>query len=234
MKRAFLPLPAVGVLGVVLALNVSGGASAEVPCPPGITSPRYCTEPKPIVDTKHASHVTATAATLNGVVNPNGTVTRYHFEYGRTSKYGKKTSEVFLPGDSRKYHVSARITGLLPNRTYHFAIMASSSGGSAEGKDVTFRTAEECNGILPSMNVTPKTVNAKGRLTIRYKLCGSAKVVITIKGTNASSTMTFTNQEAGTHNVVRKAPSVKGSYDVTVKASESGRSQSRTESITVK
>jgi hypothetical protein len=39
-----------------------------------------------------ASGVTATAATLNGVVNPGGTDTTYTFEYGTTPAYGSSTT----------------------------------------------------------------------------------------------------------------------------------------------
>lgn len=45
----------------------------------------------PAVTTSAASGVTATAATLNGTVNPEGAATTYQFQYGTSTSYGSVT-----------------------------------------------------------------------------------------------------------------------------------------------
>jgi hypothetical protein len=84
-------------------------------------------------------------AMLNGRVNPNGSgVTDCHFEYGRTSAYGKMTrcdqSPVALGTGAMDEPVSATTEPLDPNTTYHFRLFASNIGGTAKGKDRTFTT----------------------------------------------------------------------------------------------
>ncbi|MHB8458363.1 MAG: hypothetical protein ACYDBS_11860, partial [Acidimicrobiales bacterium] len=46
------------------------------------------TQAPPSVVTQAATSVTATQATLNGTVNPNGAATTYQFQYGTTTSYG--------------------------------------------------------------------------------------------------------------------------------------------------
>ena len=41
-----------------------------------------------------ATGVTASGASLNGNVNPNGVATSYHFEYGLTDAYGARSPAV--------------------------------------------------------------------------------------------------------------------------------------------
>jgi hypothetical protein len=88
-----------------------------------------------------ATAITSRAATLNGTVNPGGAATTYRFSYGRTSSYGKATTVASLPAGTAAAPVSARITGLLPGRTYHYRLTATNSGGASNGADRTFRTA---------------------------------------------------------------------------------------------
>jgi len=96
----------------------------------------------PTVVTGAASSVTTTSATLNATVNPNGAeVTKCEFEYGETTAYGKTASCTSLPGSGTSaVAVSASITGLTANITYHFRISATNVGGTNEGADATFGT----------------------------------------------------------------------------------------------
>src|SRR5581483_11360804 len=52
----------------------------------------------PVVSTGPASQVAATSAEVTGTVNPEGSATTYHFEYGPTGGYGFSTAEVGLTG----------------------------------------------------------------------------------------------------------------------------------------
>ncbi len=93
----------------------------------------------PIVTTRTATNVTSSTATLNGSVNPNGATTTVHFEYGLTTSYGSSTATHSFSGHTTQ-NVSANISGLSPNTTYHFRLVGSNSGGTRYGGDRTLTT----------------------------------------------------------------------------------------------
>src|SRR5207248_9008764 len=89
-----------------------------------------------------SSSIAANSATLNGVVNPNGLeVTECKLEYGTTTRYGSTATCTPPPGSGTgNVAVSAAISGLSENTTYHFRIVAKNAGGTSEGADETFKT----------------------------------------------------------------------------------------------
>lgn len=93
-----------------------------------------------IATTGKAKDVKATSATLTGSVNPEGRATTYYFQYGRTAKYGLRTTKRSAGSGNAARSVSAAIRGLRPNTTYHFRIVASNSRGTSTGRDRTLRT----------------------------------------------------------------------------------------------
>ena len=98
--------------------------------------------PAPTVVTGSASSVTQTSATLSATVNPNGAnVSACEFEYGTSTSYGKTVACTTLPGDGTSaVSVSAPLTGLTANTTYHFRTSTTNAGGTSKGSDATFTT----------------------------------------------------------------------------------------------
>jgi hypothetical protein len=97
----------------------------------------------PSVETKAASAVGETSATLNASINPRGgALSVCTFEYGTSTKYGSSASCKTLPGSgSSPVAVSALIAaGLTANTEYHYRISATNASGTAQGADVTFKT----------------------------------------------------------------------------------------------
>jgi hypothetical protein len=110
----------------------------------------------PNVETKPATLVEDTAATLNGHLDPatadgGGEVTQCRFEYVVASEY--KPSEVnpyaagatapCSPGPpyTSPNDVAAHIaSGLTPSTTYHYRLRAANANGAGEGEDETFTT----------------------------------------------------------------------------------------------
>lgn len=97
----------------------------------------------PAVSTGPATRVTATTATLSGLVNPGNQETTYHFEYGLTTQYGQ-VSETASVGaaDLEDHPVSAALTGLEPGAVYHYRLMATNATGTTTGEDATFTAVE--------------------------------------------------------------------------------------------
>jgi hypothetical protein len=104
----------------------------------GLTAASALASGPPIVETKPATSIHATEATLNGSVKPNGATTKYYFEYGTTTSYGSRTAEATAPLNPE---VSKVIEGLMSGTPYHFRIVATNSNGTSNGLDAVFTTA---------------------------------------------------------------------------------------------
>ena len=124
MRRvlALLALPC------ALALAAAAPALAANPVPPAVT-------------TGAVKDVTQTTATLTGSVDPKGTATTYHVEYGTSDSYGLSTAEKSAGSASGSTDVEAAVTGLTNATTYHYRVVATNSAGVTRGVDRTFATA---------------------------------------------------------------------------------------------
>jgi DNA-binding beta-propeller fold protein YncE len=91
--------------------------------------------------TTGAASATAQSATLEGTVNPEGTHTAYHFEYGTEATYGASSPEEEAGAGSTDVPASFLVEGLEPNTTYHYRLVAANSLGSSAGDDATFTTS---------------------------------------------------------------------------------------------
>ncbi len=96
----------------------------------------------PDVRTGSASDLRETAATVNGTVNPDGlTVASCVFEYGTSSSYGQEAECSPKPGSgSASLAVSATLSGLQSQTTYHFRLKVANANGTSYGEDGTFFT----------------------------------------------------------------------------------------------
>jgi hypothetical protein len=102
--------------------------------------------PLPTVSTEDADGVTTSVATLRGTVNPEGKqLIGCHFEWGATTSYGNSAACVpaagSIPPDSTDHAVEAEISGLSPNVTYHFRLVAATAEGTSNGNDRLLTTA---------------------------------------------------------------------------------------------
>ncbi len=96
--------------------------------------------PAPTVGGGSSSKVTATTANVAATVIPNGQSTTYLFEYGTTSDYGFQTTPASAGSGSSSIDGSGGLANLQSGTTYHYRVVAYSTGGTTLGTDHTFTT----------------------------------------------------------------------------------------------
>lgn len=133
-RRVAVLLVAVSRLLLILTLL----AAAALPAAAGAQTPEPAA---PVATTGVADSITETSANLNGTVDPNATLTTYHFEYGTSAGYGLTTPEDTAPEGADPVAVKAAIQGLTRNTTYHYRLVATNPAGISRGADRTFRSA---------------------------------------------------------------------------------------------
>jgi hypothetical protein len=169
--------------------------------------------PAPAVTTLAPAEVTATAAALAGVVEPNDSVlTACSFEFGSGSAgelYDRVIPCSLLPvALNGEQAVSAQLSGLAPNTTYHYRVLASSASGTSVGGAQTFTTPTSTQVALVHPNPSISGTPANGQqLTCHANLptgdsaqlsYGWLRDLIPIAGANAS-TYTVKGQDTGHH-----------------------------------
>jgi DNA-binding beta-propeller fold protein YncE len=102
----------------------------------------------PFFDAAVAPDVTTGAATptteggmLSGTVDPLGFPTSYHFDYGADESYGSSTADVDAGTGTGNVDAAATLTGLAPNTTFHYRLVASNASISNFGADQAFTTS---------------------------------------------------------------------------------------------
>ena len=111
--------------------------------PTGLGSPDGVPFAAPTVETKAASGVTQTGATLNATVDPNGSeVTECVFEYGSSLPSGKSVPCSPAPGSGGSpVTVTGSLSGLSADTSYEYRVIAKSEGGTSTGSAEGFTTA---------------------------------------------------------------------------------------------
>ncbi len=138
-RRLLAPTAAASLTGLALAATALAGATATAPV--AITGPVTATGPQ--------------TATLSGTVNPNGVSTSWQFQYGKTTTYGSSTTALDAGTGNVNTGVSASLTGLAPGTSYHYRLVAMSSGGVTDGADGIFTTT--ASSAPPGATTSPAT-----------------------------------------------------------------------------
>jgi hypothetical protein len=94
----------------------------------------------PAVAGGSADGITSTGAVLHGSVNPKDKPTTYVFEYGLTTAYGEQTPQGSAGKGKSAVPVTGELTGLAPDTTYHFRLVATNEKGTTRGSDTSFTT----------------------------------------------------------------------------------------------
>lgn len=125
-------------IGAVRTFKTTGGTAAA-----------------PAVITQPVSAITTTSAVLHGQVNPSGSQTAFTFEYGTSTAFGAITTVVALDDADVPEPVTAALSGLAPDTTYYYRVVAANATGTTNGATLRFSTGP---GGLPA--VTTGTAGA--------------------------------------------------------------------------
>jgi hypothetical protein len=96
-----------------------------------------------------ATGIGTSSATLAGTVRPNGQLTVYRLEYGKTTAYGSQTTLASAGSGVGPVAVSQAISGLAADTLYHYRLTATNNSDTTPGADRSFRT-----GALPPSAAT--------------------------------------------------------------------------------
>jgi len=100
----------------------------------------------PTIADEHLLSAGTTGARIKGLVNPEGFPTTYSCEYGPTAAYGQSTPAIPIGSEREDKPVLCTLTGLDPDTTYHWRLIASNtsdasvSSGPTESADHTLKT----------------------------------------------------------------------------------------------
>jgi hypothetical protein len=160
LKTTVLESSAYGVVGVVLSANdlqpsttyryrlvaVNHSKDGKEEYKSEGKEGSFVTPPAPSLTarTEPVGGVSATSATLNGVVDPDGAGATYAFQagiYNGASTVYSTIAQGPTGSESGPVPESFTLTGLQPGTTYAYRVTISSAYGVAEGTPVTFTTA---------------------------------------------------------------------------------------------
>jgi hypothetical protein len=171
--------PAAGSVFAGWSGACSGTTTCEVTISEALSATAEFTQEPPVVATAGSSSIARITAEVAGTINPNGAPTsECKFEYGTTTSYGSSAACAASPGEGTSpVPVTAALTGLTPNTTYHYRLLAANAVGSNHGTDATFTTTTtppligpaEASAITQSTATITATLEARG-IPTRWEL----------------------------------------------------------------
>jgi hypothetical protein len=138
----------------------------------------FTTESLPVVGTGEAQNITRTSATLSGTVTPIDRETTYYFQYiseaGYQAALAGDTEEKGDPFTASETTTPLRLTvstapqavgplpasGLLPEETYHYRLVATNNFGAEYGEPHTFRTEAKAPPVVATGPVSGVSQNS--------------------------------------------------------------------------
>lgn len=116
----------------------------------------------PSVSGVSAGTITTASAVIAAAVNPNLQDTTVVVNYGLTPSYGSTTPPQDLGAGNAPGSFTAALTGLQPNKTYHFDVVATNADGQTTTSDGVFTTLPPLTASIASAS----TLGPALRLTI--------------------------------------------------------------------
>jgi hypothetical protein len=114
----------------------------------------------PAAVTGAAASVTSTSADVTGTINPSGLETFWEFQWGTSTAYGNNTIASGPIAGSTSNSVLAPISGLQPDTTYHFRLVAIQGAAGVSGSPTVSGGNDE-SFTTPKTGAGSTTSNAK-------------------------------------------------------------------------
>jgi hypothetical protein len=135
----------------------TGEEETQAPCEGTISRDGCFTTPGPSLSGESVSAISSSSSKLEGMIDPRGSLTSYHFEYDTTAytqgeaSHGTSvpSANVGLGSGMQGIEVSQPVQGLQPNTEYHYRVVAKSeveitpgevAAEEFDGPDQTFVT----------------------------------------------------------------------------------------------
>jgi hypothetical protein len=120
------------------------------------------------VATGPATGLEPEAATVTGTLTPGGVDAHYYFQWGTTTGY--QHTAPLPPGTdagsgTEAVQAEASMTGLVPNTTYHYRLVAQNSYGVTYGQDLVFTTPGP-----PRITVEPVSAVSQASATLHAQV----------------------------------------------------------------
>jgi sugar lactone lactonase YvrE len=120
------------------------------------------------LSTGPVANLQPTSATLTGSLSPNGFDAHYYFQWGKSAAYGSQSPAP--PGTdagegAEAVKAETGLSGLVPNTTYHYRIVAENSFGTSFGSDQAFTTSGP-----PRITSEPATAIGHEEATLNAKV----------------------------------------------------------------
>jgi hypothetical protein len=173
-----------------------------------------------------------TTAAFTGSVNPAGLPTTAFFQYGLDAKYTgagplaytQSTPPQAVGSDFATHTVTASVTGLVPNATYHVRLVATNSAGTTFGPDVAFNTLTTAPPPPPTLGKTFNISLVNGVVLIKVN-----GVFIPLTELQQIPTNTVIDALHGTLTLTIAAPGgTGGAHDAAAKGKKKVKTQSGT------
>ncbi len=172
--------------------------------------------------TKSALNISNVSATLNGMVNTKGMLTKIMFEFGTTTQYGDSVDAIpNISVDSSDVQVSANLTQLSPNTLYHYRIKAVDAAGNVVfGADSTFKTL--LTGIetfgMQILTLSPNPNNGVFCLTLHGNPCEIVTIRIISETGKTIFEKRIGNQSGEYHETIDISNVATGIYTILVQS----------------
>lgn len=121
----------------------------------------------PRAETRAATGVGLTSATVRAEINPMGAATSFRFEYGETASLGSATSFESAGSGTSPLNVSASLSNVSENTTYYFRAYAENQHGSSRGQILSFTTEAGAHGNAPTAQTSSATSVGQTFATLR-------------------------------------------------------------------
>jgi hypothetical protein len=119
-------------------------AAATVVSLPALLTPVLAQAAAPTLAAASATNIQGLSALLKGTVDPEGLTTSYYFEYSTQPSFAGAAKTIVSPAGTGADPRPARaaISGLAPNTTYHYQLVASNASGTTVGSPASFATTK--------------------------------------------------------------------------------------------